>query len=102
MQLSPQLLGAALSAIGLVGYLATGRKSVTALIPLFFGVAFIGLDWLGAHNVALGLSVLGFLGTGRALAQLASGPRGAAVVAKSAMALACLAFVAQGVTGVLG
>ena len=78
-----------------MGYLATGRKSVTALIPLFFGLIFVGLGLVGGSTVAyvaLGLAAVGFLGTARSLASLLKGERGAATVSKACMAGLCLAF----------
>lgn len=96
--MSPLVLGAALGVVGLVGYLGTGRKSVTALIPLFFGVIFIALGALGgpggiAGTAALALAVLGILGTARSYVSLAKGERGAATLSKAAMATLCVAFL---------
>lgn len=99
--MSPMVLGAALCVVGLVGYLGTGRKSVTALIPLFFGVVFAGLDMLGGTGGAvrvatLVLAVLGIVGTARSYVSLAKGERGAATFAKAAMATLCIAFLVLG------
>lgn len=98
MFLSSLILGCVLAFIGVAGYFATGRKSVTALIPLFFGIPFalLGLltegDGLAGH-VALVLALVGLVGTAQALTQL--GSRRPATFAKAAMALCCLLFVGQ-------
>lgn len=102
MQVESIVLGAVLDTIGVVGYLATRRKSLTALIPCAFGVAFLGLGFAGDPNtlsatVANALAVFGLIGTGRSLVQLVRAPRGPAagpaVVAKAAMAGACGLFL---------
>ena len=64
------LIGAVLIAIGMIGYFGTESKSVTALIPSFFGFALclfgaVALrdNWraFGMH-AAIGVSTLGMLG----------------------------------------
>lgn len=45
MAKTSMIFGAALIAIGMIGYLAGGASSVTGLIPAFFGVALLGLGW---------------------------------------------------------
>jgi TRAP-type C4-dicarboxylate transport system permease small subunit len=70
------LIGGLLTALGLVGYFGEDSKSITALIPAFFGIA-IGLFGLvalvdrwrafGMHG-AVGISTLGLLaGLGRGI-----------------------------------
>ncbi len=39
-------LGIVLLALGLGSYFGTGRTSVTALIPAFFGLPLLALGWL--------------------------------------------------------
>lgn len=100
--------GIALLLLGVIGYVATGADSPTALIPAAFGVllALLGI-WARnpakrktAMHLAAGVGLLGFLGAARGLAgllALLSGEevgRPAAVVSQSMMAGLCLIFVA--------
>jgi hypothetical protein len=101
------LTGAILIVLGVASYLATGRASVTALIPAFFGLPILILGWLAtrvtwrrhAMHAATGLALLGLLGSARgvpATITLLSGStveRPAAAVAQSVMALVCLVFL---------
>jgi len=68
--------------IGIGTYLLTGRTSVTALIPAFFGVVFVGLAYVArneaarrhAMHAAVALALIGVLGTlGRAIPAVAAG-----------------------------
>ncbi|NNM31869.1 MAG: hypothetical protein HKO53_02330 [Gemmatimonadetes bacterium] len=98
-------LGVALIVLGVGSYLLTSRESVTALIPAFFGLAFLGLGALaGGRSVvairsAFVLGVLGLAGSARgipaALSLLTGGDveRPAAAVAQSLMAVLCLGFL---------
>jgi hypothetical protein len=100
-------LGVILIGLGAGAYFATGRSSVTALIPAFAGVPFVLLGvwamkppWrkLAMHIAAL-LGVLGFAGTVSGLMKLPALlrgddlPRPAAVGIQSAMAILCLVYV---------
>jgi hypothetical protein len=104
------LFGVSLVVLGLGAYLVTGRESVTALIPAFFGLPVIGLgvaalikESLRKHAMhgAAGLALLGLLGTAKAVPNLlyllSVGPehvtRPAAVVVQSLMALLCVAYL---------
>ena len=105
------LFGLILIVLGVVGYVATGGVSITALIPALFGVVLAALGWLGrneryrkhAMHVAVMVGLLGFLGTARglmALPRLASGEgveRPAAVAAQGLMAILMIVYVALGV-----
>jgi len=100
-------IGILLILLGLGGYVGTGRESVTALIPLFFGLAIAGLGLAGrrpewrkhALHGATVLALLGLLGSARgmpATVRLLQGQqvaRPAAAVAQALMALICLVFV---------
>lgn len=101
-------LGFALVLVGLIGYLATGRESITALIPAFFGLIFYILGRIGQRSdqarkhtmhAAAALALVGFLGSVRGLFQLftilggGTVERAPAVYAQSAMAVLCLIFV---------
>ena len=99
--------GALLIVVGVVAYVATGMASVTALIPSFFGIVVILLGLLGradrfersAVYGALGVSVLGLLGSASGLAQvvtyLGGGEveRPAASITRAVMALILIVFV---------
>jgi hypothetical protein len=105
------LFGVVLIILGVVGYVATGGVSVTALIPAFFGVAMVVLGWLGqneryrrhAMHIAVLLGLLGFLGTARGLIALprlftdGGVERPAAVAAQGVMAILMIVYVALGV-----
>lgn len=98
--------GVLLILLGLGGYFGTGRVSITALIPAFFGLPILILGLVagaeGAQRPALWAAVvlcfLGFGGAGRGLPQLArllSGGtvnRPVAAVMQSLMAILCLGF----------
>lgn len=100
-------LGLLLIALGLGGYFGTGRESVTALIPAFFGLPMLllGLAALKeqvrktAIHIAVAIGLLGFAGTVNGLMKLPvllSGgelARPAAVAIQASMAIVCLLFV---------
>ncbi len=85
----------------------TGRTSVTALIPAFFGAAFVLMALLAsretwrphAMHAAVALGLLGALGSvGRALPAIANGQATRpAVVAQLVTALVLAVYVALGV-----
>ena len=52
MPATTRLVGLLLAVLGIVSYVGTGRTSVTALIPAFFGVAFVLLAWVGRNEAA--------------------------------------------------
>jgi hypothetical protein len=104
------LLGVILIALGLYGYfvLTGDEKSITALIPAFFGLPLLVLGVLAlkdamrkvAMHIAVVIGVLGFVGTLRGLVKLPTLltsaddlERPAAIAAQSIMGLLCLAFV---------
>src|SRR5690606_10336422 len=45
-------LGLALIIVGVCGYVYVDFASVTALIPAFIGIAFVGLGWIGTRPAA--------------------------------------------------
>ncbi|HQZ38863.1 MAG TPA: hypothetical protein PLH72_07465 [Vicinamibacterales bacterium] len=82
MPFTTRLVGLILMLIGIGTYLLTGRTSVTALIPAFFGVVFVGLAYVArneaarrhAMHAAVALALIGVLGTlGRAIPAVAAG-----------------------------
>ena len=110
MPKTTMLFGVALIVLGVVGYVATGGVSITALIPAAFGIVLVLLGWLAlnerfrkhAMHVAVVVGLLGFLGTARGLMglpRLLSGDveRPAAVAAQGVMAILMLVYVALGV-----
>lgn len=97
--------------LGLIGYFATGRTSVTALIPAFLGIVMLTLGLLGGKeslrkhtmHAAAALGLLGLIGAARGLpaffsllggAQVA---RPAAAVSQAIMVLLMLVYVGLGV-----
>ncbi len=100
-------LGLVLFAVGLGGYFGTGRESVTALIPAFFGLPLLllGLAALNqrlrktAMHIAAVIGLLGFAGTVSGLMKLpvlltgGELARPAAVAVQAAMAIVCFVFV---------
>ena len=100
-------LGIVLLALGLGSYFGSGRTSVTALIPAFFGLPLLALGWLAlkenvrkhAMRAAFAISLLGCVGTVRGLAKLprlltgGEVERPTAVAIQSAMSVLCGVFV---------
>ena len=82
MPATTRLIGIVLMIIGLASYWLTGRTSITALIPAFFGVVFVILAYVArnesarrhAMHVAVAVGLLGVLGTlGRAIPAVMNG-----------------------------
>ncbi len=100
-------LGFVLIALGLGSYFGTGRASVTALIPAFFGLPLLILGLVARNErrrktaipIAVGIGLLGFAGTVTGLTKLpvlltgGELARPAAVAVQSAMAIVCVIFV---------
>ena len=107
MPSTTRTLGIALILLGLAGYFGTGRTSMTALIPAFFGAVFIVLALVArsesarkhAMHAAVALALLGFLGTlGRVVPAVGAGElMRPAVLAQLVMSLLLLGYVALGV-----
>ena|SRR5688572_14154577 len=99
--------GIVLILLGVASYVLTGRTSVTALIPAFFGAVFVILALVGkneavrkhAMHAAVALALLALLGTlGRLVPAMAAGDLGRpAVLAQFAMSVLLLIYVALGV-----
>jgi uncharacterized membrane protein (UPF0136 family) len=102
-------LGFLLIILGLASYFGTGRESITALIPAFFGLSFVILAMLATvenikkhvMHIAAGVALVGVFGTARALPGLIdifSGTevaRPLAVYAQTAMFLMCLVYLVR-------
>ena len=107
------IFGSALVLLGLGGFLATGARAVTALIPVFLALPLVTLGLVAlkgserarrqSMHAAVLRALLGFVGSAQGLiglARLLGGGdmnRPVAAVMQSAMALVCLAFIALGV-----
>ncbi len=103
------IFGVLFMLLGVGGYIATERESVTALIPAIFGVLFILLGSIAmkpkflkhAMHAAALLAILGFAATVRALPSLPDafadpvpeGVRRPAIISQSLMAGLSLIFV---------
>lgn len=104
-------LGFLLSILGLASYFGTGQESITALIPMFFGIVFVILGLLAKKeslhkhmmHAAAGLALLGAFGSARGIPGLIdilggeSVGRPLATYAQVAMFLMCVIFIAKAV-----
>ncbi len=107
MPATTRTFGLILIVLGLASYFLTDRVSMTALIPAFFGAAFVILALIArseparkhAMHAAVALGLVGFLGTLRVIPALARGDfnRPAAVLAQLAMMVLMGIYVALGV-----
>ena len=105
-------IGVLLIILGIMSYILTGAASATALIPAFFGLAFIGLGALGKKNesmrkhamhAALLLAILGlggsFGGLLNAIGMIGGEmpERLGASIGQALMALICIFFLIAGI-----
>lgn len=107
MPFTTRTLGIVLILLGLVGYFGTGRVSITALIPAFFGAVFIILALVArseaarkhAMHAAVALALIGLLATlVRLLPAIAAGHlTRPAVLAQLIMSVLLAGYVALGV-----
>ena len=107
MPATTRLVGFVLIALGLIGYFASGRASVTALIPAFFGAIFLILALVArgesarkhAMHAAVALALVGLLGVlPRLIPALTAGDVGRpAVLSQLAMTIVLAVYVALGV-----
>lgn len=107
MPSTTRLTGILLIVIGVAGYQLTGRTSLTAMIPAFFGVAFVVLAWVARKEAARrhamhAAAALGLVGAVASLARavpaaMNGGGARPAVLAQLAMAALLLVYVALGV-----
>lgn len=100
--------GVALGILGAWGYVSTGSKYPTALIPCYFGAALLVCGLLANSenpkrrmlwmHIGVTIALLGFLGTAKSIVDAgrllggAEFPYPAAVEEKAAMSLLCLIF----------
>jgi hypothetical protein len=107
MPSTTRTLGIVLIVLGLIGYFGTGRVSVTALIPAFFGAVFVILALMArsdaarkhAMHAAVAIALIGLLGTlVRLIPALAAGQlTRPAVLAQLVMSILLAGYVALGV-----
>ena len=107
MAATTRTFGIVLILLGLASYFLTGRTSPTALIPAFFGAAFVILALLArsdnarkhAMHAAVALALVGLLGTlGRVIPALVRGEFARpAVLAQIAMTVLLGIYIALGV-----
>jgi hypothetical protein len=107
MPSTTRTLGIVLILLGLFSYFGTGRTSVTALIPAFFGAVFIILAMVArnesarkhAMHAAVALALLGLLGTlARLLPAIGAGPlTRPAVLSQLVMSVLLIGYIALGV-----
>lgn len=107
MLTTTRLVGFALIAIGIVGYIATGAASLTALIPAMIGAILLVLALVGrnaearrhAMHAAVALALLAAVGTLPRLlpALMAREFSRASVISQALMVLVLLVYVALGV-----
>jgi hypothetical protein len=105
-------IGVVMIVLGIASYILTGAASATALIPAFFGIAFVGLGALGAKkesmrkhamHAALLLAILGLGGSFGGLMNVLGVlggtelERPAASYAQAAMAIICIYFIVAGI-----
>jgi hypothetical protein len=100
-------LGTALIVLGLGAYLGTGRQSVTAMIPAFFGALLATLGLVArderkrkhAMHAAVLLGLLGFAGSVRGVSGVLTMLRGGevarpvAAIVQATMAVLCAIFL---------
>jgi uncharacterized membrane protein len=102
-----QLVGLVLLVVGVVGYLATDRASVTALLPAALGLVLLVLGLLAARlaegrhaiHAALVVALLGALGSLPRIAGIGDGEP--AAIVSLLTTVACLAYVGLGVRSFL-
>jgi hypothetical protein len=107
MASTTRTFGIVLIVLGLASYFLTGRTSVTALIPAFFGAVFVILALVArsdaarkhAMHAAVALGLIGLIASlVRAIPAIAAGNVGRpAVLAQLAMAILLGIYVALGV-----
>jgi hypothetical protein len=107
MPATTRYVGLLLMVIGIASYALTGRTSVTALIPAFFGIVFVVLAYVArneaarkhAMHVAVALALLGAIASlGRAIpAAMAGQLTRPAVLAQIVTAVVMGFYVVMGV-----
>ncbi len=105
------VIGLLLLVLGVVGYVASDMVSGTALIPAVFGLVFVVLGAYGrdaarrrtAMHIAMGIALVGLVGSARGLFQLPAligggdVARPTAVISQSIMAALMIVYLAVGI-----
>jgi hypothetical protein len=107
MPSTTRLFGLLLIVFGVASYVMTGRTSITAMIPAFFGVALVICALVArneaarkhAMHAAVAIGLIGALASlGRGVpAAIAGGANRPAVISQLAMGVLLLVYVALGV-----
>jgi hypothetical protein len=107
MPSTTRTLGIVLILLGLISYVGTGRTSVTALIPAFFGAVFVILALIAnnasarkhAMHAAVAVALVGLLGTlARLVPALFAGQlTRPAVLAQLVMSVLLVGYIVLGV-----
>lgn len=106
-----RILGIILILIGIIGYIASGAVSITAMIPAFFGIVFIILGRLAQKetwrkhvmHIALLVALIGLFGSFTGILDVFSWMGGnqevneLAAIARAVMALLLIGYIALGV-----
>lgn len=104
MPATTRLVGLILVVLGIVSYVGTGRTSVTALIPAFFGAAFLLLAYVARNeaarkhvmHAAMVVALVGIAGTGSRLLGATDFTR-PATLAQIATVLVLAWYLGQGI-----
>ena len=104
MAATTRLVGLILAVLGIASYVGTGRTSVTALIPAFFGIVFLLLAYVArneatrkhAMHVAMVVALIGIVGTASRLVGATSFTR-PATLAQIATVLVLAWFLGNGI-----
>jgi hypothetical protein len=99
-----RLVGLLLAGLGILSYVGTGRTSVTALIPAFFGVVLLALAWIArgeaarrhAMHVAMVVALAGIVGTASRLIRATDFTR-PATLAQLVTVLLLVWYLAKGI-----
>ncbi|HYB93467.1 MAG TPA: hypothetical protein VEC39_00740 [Vicinamibacterales bacterium] len=107
MPATTRLFGLLLIVLGVASYVVTGRTSITAMIPAFFGAALVICALIArneaarkhAMHAAVALGLIGALAAlGRAVpAAISGGVSRPAVISQIVMGVLLLVYVAKGV-----
>ena len=104
-------IGLLLIVVGVLGRLLSGTSSVTALIPLFFGLPIAVLGWFSqdgkrARTMMIIIAVLaglGLFGTFRVVPELFAGPAlSASFLSRGSMFVLCVVMLAVSVKAAVG
>lgn len=95
-------IGVLLIIIGILGRVLTGTTSITAFIPLFFGVPIVILGWIGRNPdrtrlmiiIVIVLSVLGAVGAANVVADLFTNSATlASILSRGSMLILCILMI---------